>query len=354
MSTPRPAAPRAATVAAVAALLLATACGDGDGDGAGAPAGGRPDGGGSAAADGDRARDLTAFFEDGMIVGLPGEVPTGRFPANATREQLEALKRLNAYRAELRLPPVDMAPELNVAAQSHAACRAERAHEWGARPLHEEDAEWGAPCSGATPADRVAAAGVAATTVFEANTVTPSAPSVAVDRWMVGLYERLPVVFRTSHACGFGFAQPPAGGARAAVLNALRRNVVRDSEEPVVWPRNGASEVPTLWGGQSEPAPPAPPGDWPSGPVLTMTWAGHAFRAVAHELFDGQGRSVPHTFLDAENDPRLVGWDTVALYADEPLQAGTSYLVVLELETGAGGRTRKTVDWAFQTRGTAG
>jgi len=348
MSTPRPAAPRASTVAALAALLLATACGGG---GSAPPGGGAGDT--AAAGDGDRARDLSGFFEDGMVIGLPGDVPSGRFPANATREQVAALRRLNAYRAELRLPPVDMAAELNVAAQAHAACRAARRDDWGERPLHEEDAAWTAPCTGATPAERVTAAGVQTATVFEANTITPD-PPLAVDRWMVGLYERLPVVFRTSYACGFGFAEPPEGGAQAAVLDALRRNVVRDGEEPVVWPRNGASDVATLWGGQSSPPPPAPAGGFPSGPVLTMTWAGHELRTVSHELFDGQGAAVPHTFLDAATDPRLAGWDTVALYADEPLQPGTSYLVVLELATGPAGRETKTVDWAFQTRGTAG
>ena len=64
-----------------------------------------------------------------------------------------------------------------------------------------------------------------------------------------------------------------------------------------------------------------------------------------------RGCPVAHAFRDARNDPLLAGWDSVALYANEPLTAGESFQVSLSLDVG--GQPRQ-VDWQFRTRGTAG
>lgn len=307
--------------------LVGAACG-----GSGGPAGG-PDAGLAAHDAVDHVRDLSAWIEDGWVKGLPGEPPTGGFPVSATLAQIEALRRVNEYRAEAKLAPVRLSAALNESAA--AAC-----------PVAETTCE-------PDLAVRLAAVGLASGTARE-STEAASHAAQAVDRWFVGLYDRLPILHGTTEACGY--AESRSSSAPANVMDYLRLADGPASGDPadakpVLWPKHNARNVGTQWGGQGTPQPPAPSAGYPSGPVVTMTWPGVDFRTKSHELLDGDGAPVEHLYLDPASDPVLAAWDSAALYAQRPLQPATSYLVVLTLDVN--GRDR-VVDWSFKTRGKSG
>jgi len=270
-------------------------------------------------------------------------IPQGHIPEGATEEQIEAIERVNWYRWKVGLLPIDLDLLLSQAALAHCQCYV--AHQdvyGGGMSPHNEDASWDEPCNGAAPWDRTAAAGVTGWGISEVIAFVGS-PTAAVDGWAATLYHRLPITDPTTKMCGYG--EHTAESPRINTMNCAHGNVPADVEDLILFPWDGAEDVPVSWDGFEDPQPPPPPKDYPSGPIVTLT-APQAFVTVTHDLLDEQGAPVEHTFLDFRNDEHLVGSNTVCLYAHEPLEDGATYTVKLQLDLAD---RPVDVEWSFTT-----
>lgn len=324
--------------------------------GGGSPSGEATDaGGGSAVAPADvrdLRRDLATFFADGMVVGPSGDFPRGAYPMSATRTQSAALERINWYRWRVGIPPIAMDAALNVSAQGHCDCYHAHASAYSGADGMAADRQapaWDGPCTGETVDDRVTAAGAAGYAACAASVGSASSPEVAVDRWMVSLYQRLPIVHPSTLTCGYG--QAMGQGTYVNAADFVRTVDKPDPSLAVLYPEEAAEEVSTLWNGRADPRPAAPPGGFPSGPVVTATLPHGVVRIVESLFMDEGGQQLAHVALDEEADERLAGWSTVALYAHQPLSPGTTYQVSLSLDVEG---TPRQLDWHFRTRGTSG
>jgi uncharacterized protein YkwD len=342
---PQAAAPPRLPALLALLLVIVTAAAACEGDAAGAIDGGfgGPDagGGGPVPLDVQEARrDLSRYFVDGVAVEVIEPVPSGHIPAGATVDQIEAIERVNWYRWKVGLLPIDLDLLLSQAAQLHCDCYV--AHQpYGMSP-HNENPAWDPPCMGAAPWDRTAVAGVTGWGISEVIAFVGS-PTAAVDGWAATLYHRLPITDPTTKMCGYG--QRTAGNPRINTMNCAHGNVPPDVTGVILFPWDGAKDVPISWDGLEDPQPPVPPGGYPSGPIITLT-APQAFITVTHALTDDRGNAIEHTFLDFRNDEHLVGSNTVSLYAHEPLAHDTTYTVALQLDLND---RAVNVVWSFTT-----
>lgn len=335
------------------ALVGWGACG---GDGGGAAGGGGTDAvsgcptGGCGGPDiRDERRDLSFYFADGELLDIStSPFPRGNVPASATEEQREAVQRVNWFRWRVGVLPLDMDEVLNDAAQAHCDCYVEHFSDYATMSAHDEQAAWGEPCTGATPSLRVKAAGGASAAVAEIIAFTAN-PISAVDGWMATLYHRLAIIDPATRRCGYG--EVPGGASRINTMDFTIRFPVPDVTQIIVYPEDGAEDVSLSWDGLEHPQPPPPPGGYPSGPIITMTWAGGDFTTVSHHINDAFGNEIEHQFLHERNDPHLEpitpdAPHTIALYPNEPLRPATTYTVYLHVDLNGLGHD---VDWSFTT-----
>jgi len=292
----------------------------------------------------EQRRDLSSFFVDGQVVEVVEPRPHGHIPDGATEEQIEAIERVNWYRWKVGLLPVDLDLLLSQAAEAHCACYAVHESVYsGGMSAHFEDPAWDEPCTGQAPWDRTAAAGVTGWGISEVIAFTGN-PTSAVDGWAATLYHRLPIVDPTTRMCGYG--EHTAESPHINTMNCAHGDVPPDVETLILFPWDGAEDVPVSWDGFEDPQPPEPPTGYPSGPIITLTLP-QPFITVTHELLDEEGTPVPHTFLDFRNDEHLEDSNTVSLYADVPLDDGETYTVQLQVDLND---RALDVEWSFTTR----
>ena len=94
--------------------------------------------------------------------------------------------------------------------------------------------------------------------------------------------------------------------------------------------------VPTSWGGNEGPQPPAPPGGYPSGPVLSIIFPSlNGLAITATEIFDAACAPLDHVSGGADLNT-TAGFElgflrsTVVLYPNVPLASGQTYTVNVE------------------------
>ena len=339
---------RATWFLALALVASAAVACESAGAAGGADAGGGPTdtGGGGAVVPRDvqeQRRDLSRWFVDGEAVETIDPMPEWHIPEGALPEQIAALERVNWYRWEVGLLPIDLDLQLSQAAQYHCDCYvAHHAEYSGGMSAHNEDPSWPDPCMGAAPWDRTDAAGVSGWGISEVIAFTGT-PTSAVDGWMGTLYHRLPIVDPTTQSCGYG--ERTNGNPRINTMNCAHGNTVPDINAILLYPPDGAEDVPVSWDGYEDPQPPEPPTGYPSGPIITMT-VGQAFIVVTEALVDERGAPVPHTFLDSTNDEHLDGANTISLYAHDPLEDGVTYTVRLQIDLSD---RPQDIEWSFTT-----
>jgi uncharacterized protein YkwD len=259
--------------------------------------------------------------------------------------QRTAAARMDAIRAAVGVAPASFDADIATAAAAHAAFYVQHAASYQAKGLsaHAEDASFGDGYTGNDFATRMKAAGFGGSPSAEVMAFT-GGPESAITGWMDTLYHRLPLIEPATVAYGYG--QAKLGKSQAEVMDLASGKAAL--QPVVVWPVPGAVDVPRSWSGAESPQPKPPPGGYPSGPMITAHLPAGA-KVKAHALLDEAGGAVAHVYLDAGNDPTLASYSAraVALYAEEPLAAASTYVVRLTLDLAG---AEETLAWRFTTR----
>lgn len=287
------------------------------------------------AADETRDVQLEAYDDFG---GEPEElapVPMGHIPNNARSDQIAALARANWYRAQSGLPPLDMIDAINQACQAHSdyyATHYKNYQSTGYSP-HNENPAWAEGFVGASLGDRMGKfgyhAGASEVIAFVHN------PEGAVDGWMNTLYHRIPFMNAGLTACGYGAAGSGTWSDSSKIdtmdfgWEDAEGNEYSGPMLEGIYPPPGSTGIPRSFDGMESPQPPPPFNGYPSGTIITITWSEKAgFHGTEHNIWaDLDGKELNHTWLEANTDLNLSGTNTVAMYADDPLEKGTKYWV---------------------------
>jgi len=248
----------------------------------------------------------------------------GASPGTASSEQRAAAEYVSDIRNLIGMNPIDFIAAINQAAQAHSDyCSSSSAH----CPGWHDEVPGDDGFTGAQFWERMAAAGYTGSPAFEVMAPAGSA-QFAIDMWMATVYHRTPFVTPEIHETGYGSGSSYTtmdfgccGPAADLVLN---------------YPVHGQTGVATSWGGNEGPTPPAPPGGFPSGPVLTIAFPSlSGVHVTAHEIFGPSCAAVAHVSGGADITPNP-GFqtdflrNTVVLYPNAPLSSGTTYTVNLE------------------------
>ncbi|MGM0574799.1 MAG: CAP domain-containing protein [Myxococcota bacterium] len=252
---------------------------------------------------------------------------------------------LTGVRAEVGLAPVAASPTLQDAAAAHADFLVRHGDAYASRGLsahtEPEDLEG---FTGATFMERLAHFGYGGEALAEVIAFKPSA--LAAGRsWLESVYHRLPLLDPEARDVGYGEAG--ADGRWSNVLEIGRPAGDTPEARLIAWPPDGAADVPTSWDGAEIPQPPAPPGGYPSGPVVTLQTSGGALDvgvAVVTSTVDEV--PAPLRVLTSDDDPAMPR-HAVAILPHEPLAPETTYRVTL-----AGTLDQVPFDesWTFTTR----
>ncbi len=272
----------------------------------------------------------------------------------STCDEVEGLAYLNALRGELGLGPLTRHAALDAAAQAHADYLAAnwQAHTGRGLSPHREARDLSG-FTGEASSDRAAAAGYDGTARGEVIAYKGSS-AAAAEAWLESLYHRLPLLRRELDHVGYG-EHLSGGQLTTNVLEVGRRASPPWEPSPapvafVVYPPDGALDVPYDWDGLEHPQPPPPPSGYPSGPVLSLSaLAGQVADVVASVERLDTGAAVPATVLTAATDPYLSGRD-VAIIPEAPLVPGAGYAVAV---SGTLDGQPFTERWTLSTR-TAG
>ena len=273
---------------------------------------------------------------------------------DATELQLSAWEAFEAVRLAAGLPMPGQDKALNAAAQAHADYYALHVASYQATGLnpHEENAEWEEGFSGVGIGDRLAFHGAQGGSGWGEVMAFTGTASGAVHGWVDTLYHRIPFVHPNTMSWGFGIAE---GQTKCEVMDyslgaplALGSSHWANSGQlGVPWPPPDAVEVDTSWNGAESPQPPLPEGQsYPSGPVITLTFAtGTSLQLESASLVDGGGGEVPIQVQTPDNDPWLSS--TWSIYAFSPLDPSTTYTVSLK---GLINGDDYDGTWSFSTR----
>jgi hypothetical protein len=268
-----------------------------------------------------------------LVIGIEKNGPsllTNDGDAGKGTPSEEALIWLNRFRTEAGLFPVAYDSNVEQAAQGHAFFIAEH------RNLYQAGISFHDEIEGKT--------GFLAKKYWERQAMFKSegkalgeviafqrSTEAAMAQWMESVYHRIPLL--DTRAATGAYALQVRGDNAFGVLELTQSNSPDEAIEDTKWvsyPVDGSSLVPTSWDGKESPQPMAPPGGYPSGPVFTLSAADNApVRVAKAVLLDGSGQAVPHTLLDATNDPFFQAQTGLALYANDPLEAGVTYTIQL-------------------------
>ena len=273
------------------------------------------------------------------IAAQPGDY---RVVDGASEAQRIALERTNWYRQNVGVPLVDMDVAINQAAQAHADYYALHSGAYAAGSVpggaHSESAALPEGFTGENFGDRLNAAGYQGAPGFEVMAFLGD-PVAAVDGWVETVYHRIPFVSPDMVDAGYG------GAAGVDVMD-FGRSGYSDKDLVVVYPWPGQVDLPASWGGNEAPQPPPPSSGYPSGTVITLTTAGGSSLTLdLHQLLDASGNEVAHVWLERGSNGFLS--ETWAMYAEQPLQKGSTYTVHVE---GSLSNAPWTKTWSFTTR----
>jgi len=239
----------------------------------------------------------------------------------------EGLQRINAERALMGLAPVVLDDALTRAAINQARYFVTH-YETPCQPPGLGAHEQVRGCAGfvaETAPERVRAFGYTEHPVSEC--LGHSDANHATRTWLESVYHRSCI--NSPHAVAIGYADVPAPwGTKAAIEVGVDFDAGQD--RIARWPPPGYAAAAASWDGFELPEPPVPPGGWPSGPVIGLTYAWRPnddTRVSGAVLTDDEG-PIPSLFYDPGE---LVYLPAFFLYAEEPLPPGRDYCVTFEV-----------------------
>lgn len=291
-----------------------------------------------AASSDEFVRDILAEPDIDYSVDELPPIPMGFVPDDARDDQIKAIERTNWYRQMSDLPPLDMIGAINQACQAHSdyyVTHIDKYKSTGMSP-HNEDSGWSEGYTGAAPWDRMGhfgyADGASEVIAFVHN------PVLSVDGWMNTLYHRIPFMDASLMACGYGAAGSGTwqNSSKIDTMDFGNSNQAGQSYQgPIlegIYPPPGSSGIPPSFDGMETPQPPIPATGYPSGTIISVTWSATAnFAPEEHRIWkDGSTQDLAHVWVDPSNDASLAGANTIAMYANDPLEKGTRYRVYIK------------------------
>jgi hypothetical protein len=285
---------------------------------------------------------------EGGAVGEPGAPAPG-----ASESQLTAWEAFEAVRMEAGLPMPRQDDALNAASQAHAdyfALHAAQYESTGLNP-HEENPAWEEGFSGTGIGERLSFHGASGGSGWGEVMAFTGTEAAAVHGWVDTLYHRIPFVHPNTTSWGFGIAN---GGTKCEVMDySLGTAVALGATNwevaghlGVPWPAPNATEVDTSWNGAESPQPPLPQGEsYPSGPIITLSFASGTALSLTSATLSSPVGDVPVQVQTPDNDPWLSS--TWSLYAYAPLDAMSTHTVTVE---GIVNAEPYEASWIFTTR----
>lgn len=288
--------------------------------------------------------------------GSPAVMPTGTSmpppsttscpapPADAPMTAVQALTTVNQIRLAAGAGCMNSVSALVQSATAH--CNYEAANAGNSMCTSDPHGEV-MSCTGytgATAQAREVAAGYSQRLAYtEVLTTYGNNPVAAVPGWIDTVWHRIPLLDPWTVDMGYG------GAARCDVIDIGRGMSTAPANTIVVYPYDGQTNVPPTFSGLEGPAPPAPPGGWPSSYPINIY--AQRLSVTDHVLTkDGDTTPIDHLWLDAQSSlvsAGLKGYftDTAFLYG-APFDANTKYHVKI-VGTYGGGALMK--EWTFTT-----
>lgn len=254
---------------------------------------------------------------------VPVEATPGE-PGQQAPTLSAATERLAFVRAELGLAPLAPSANLEDAAHAHASYLAAHRdwHEANGVSAHAEVADLPG-FTGQNPSARASHAGYPGLVLGEVIGYHPT-PAGTLEAWLESLYHRLPLLRPDATELGFAAATSDRVNAHVMLVGA-DPGAADLHGDVVVYPPNGAVDVPSAWSGLEIPEPPAPPAGYPSGPVLTLSAPAGRLVPVRVDLRPaGGGPTLAVSVLSYPSDPNLSPRD-VAVIPHSPLEASVTY-----------------------------
>ncbi|HKA19218.1 MAG TPA: CAP domain-containing protein [Blastocatellia bacterium] len=241
------------------------------------------------------------------------------------------VEKINAIRRLASLPPVDLDGDLSRACRLHAQYLVTNRENPKAQGLgaHTERQE----LPGYTAEGNKAAS---ASDIFWGRDIAG-----AVERWMAGLYHRIPILRPNLKRIGLGYQE------EVVVLDVIS-GIVGFDLDSVAYPSDGQANVPTEFGGDTpDPLPKGAPRQ--AGYPITLLFPFAAkVSGVEAELIDSAGTKIEIHLSDPERPATgFPQQSTVCLIPIKPLVENTAYKVSIKANVD-GREVRKS--WSFLTR----
>lgn len=257
-----------------------------------------------------------------------------------------ALERSNQYRDLVGLPLLKNHEAIIDAATAHCLYYVNNPEPYdaGLSPHNEEAGLEG--FTGVGFGARMAHAGYTGSPMFEVMAFLND-PVKSVDEWIATLYHRIPFVVPRAWEMGYGAAQK--GFRRCDTIDFAANPDTDPAWEGLIipFPPDGHTGVPTRWHGAENPQPPLP-NPYPSGPILTVTFAqqqGYPGVSIVDSDIHGPDGPIPHVANSPLTDGDLC-CGVITLYPNAPIAPFTTYTVVVDYSrNGVPG----TLEWSFTT-----
>jgi uncharacterized protein YkwD len=265
-------------------------------------------------------------------------------PANTPDQTVAALAAVNTYRVPAGSGCATMIPEINASAAAHCAYYAMYTMSDMCISNPHLEVQGCAGFTGATPGDRMKAAGFMSNGGSEVMAFVNNAQG-SVDTWVNSVWHRVPILDPWTTQLGYGSA------ARCDTIDFARGTPTATTSTVVVYPYDGQTNLPLSFNGANEgPTPPMPSTGWPSSTPISV----YAQKAMITEHVltkDGDATPIDHVWLDAQativaEDMRRQLTNVVFMYGNLPFEANTKYRVKIS-GTYAGGALMK--EWTFTT-----
>ena len=241
----------------------------------------------------------------------------------------------NELRASVGLPSLPGDERLTMAAQRHADYSARN----GTEGHFEEPGSLG--FTGATPRDRIAAAGWGGGVVSEVATPLLKGAFAGVRQIWDAPYHRLALLHPNAIAAGWGHS---GLGGRERTVGDLAFDMARSAAEFVRSPANGQTGIPTSWDNMEIPSPiPAGAGEPVGYPIMVVYAGGRRVDLRGVELVAPDGGHLPLYV-----GPQYYQRDYQVVVPRQPLPDGTTLHVRFDLTVDGAFLTN---EWDFTTAG---